>query len=78
MESEFVRVCLFEGVLDEFPVVLVNDFWFVVVVFYEVFHFFFEGMEEHSVLVDVLEEVFSGRFFVFVELDLSVFVVEVE
>ena len=35
-------------------------------------------MEEYCVLVDVLEEVFACGFFVFVELDLAVFVVEVE
>lgn len=69
---------LFECVFDEFPFIFLYDLWLIVVVFDEVVDFFFERVEEYCVLVDMLEEVLAGGFFVLVELDVSIFIVEVE
>ena len=77
-EAEFDCVGPLEEGFNEGEVVFVDYFLFVVVVVDEVVEFFFQVVEEHGVLVDVLEEELVGRFPVFVELDKAVFVVQVK
>ena len=70
-------VGLLVEVLNVLEVVLVQDVLLVVALLDQVFHFFFQVVEEHGVLVDVLEEVLTCCLSIGLELDLAVGVVEV-
>jgi len=58
--------------------ILVQHFLLVIALGHQIIEFFPEVMEEHRVLVDVLEEVLFRRLPVLVELDPSLFVIEVQ
>jgi hypothetical protein len=77
-EAELVSVGLLVEVLDVLEVVLVQDVLLVVALLDQVFHLFFQVVEEDGVLVDVLEEVLACCLSIGLELDLAVGVVEVQ
>ena len=77
-EPEFMGVGLLKEVFNEVKVVAGEHLRVVVLVFDQVFHFFFQVVEEHGVAVDVLEEELVGGLPVLAELDLPIGVVQVE
>ena len=77
-EAELVSVGLLVEVLNVLEVVLIEDVLLVVALPDQVFHLFFQVVEEDGVLVDVLEEVLACGLSVGLELDLAVGVVEVQ
>ena len=77
-ETELVGVGLLVEVLNVLEVVLVEDVLLVVALLDQVFHLLFQVVEEHGVLVDVLEEVLACCLSVGLELDLAIRIVEVE
>ena len=77
-EAELVGVGAFEQRLDIREVVLGEDFGLVVALPHEVVEFFLEVVEEHRVLIDVLEEVLACGLAVGLKLDVPVLVVEVQ
>ena len=78
LEAEAVCVGLLEEAFDELEGVLIDDVFFVVIIFQEEFELLSEGVEEDGVLVDVLEEELAGCFPVGLETDLSVVVVDIQ
>ena len=77
-EAELVGVGLLVQLLDVREVVLVQDVLLVVALVHQVLQLLFQVVEEHRVLVDVLEEVLASRRTIRVELDVSVRVVQVK
>ena len=77
-EAELVGVGLLVQLLDIREIVLVQDVLLVVALVHQVLQLLFQVVEEHRVLVDVLEEVLASRRTVRVELDVSVRVVQVK
>jgi len=73
-----VKIEVLKEVFNEVKVVAGEHFRVVVLVFDQVFHFFFQVVEEHGVAVDVLEEELVGGLPVLAELDLPIGVVQVE
>ena len=71
-------VGLLVQLLDVREVVLVQDVLLIVALVHQVLQLLFQVVEEHRVLVDVLEEVLASRRTVRVELDASVRVVQVK
>lgn len=78
LETELVGVGGLEGLLDEVRGVLVQDVALVVALLDQVLQLLLQVVEEHGVLVDVLEEVLARSLVIGVELDLPVRVVEVQ
>ena len=77
-ESELLGVGAVQQRLDEVARVLVENLALVVVLLDQVVELLVLIVEEHGVLVDVLQEVLVGGFPVLVELDLAVRVVQVQ
>ena len=77
-EAELVGVSLLVQLLNVREVVLVQDVLLVVALVHQVLQLLFQVMEEHRVLVDVLQEVLASRRTIRVELDVSVRVVQVK
>ena len=77
-EPELLGVGPIEQRLDEVARVLVEHLTLVVVLLDEVVELLVLVVEEHRVLVDVLQKVLMGGFPVLVELDLAVGVVQIE
>ena len=77
-EAELVSVGLLIQFFDVREVVLVQDMLLVVSLVHQVLQLFFQVMEEHRVLVDMLQEVLASSRTVRVELDVSVRVVQVK
>ena len=73
-----MRVGALEQVLDVLELVLVQNSLLVVALFNQVFHLFFQVVEEDGVLVDVLQEVLASCLTIRVELDLAIGIVEVQ
>ena len=71
-------VGLLVQLLNVREVVLIQDVLLVVALVHQVLQLLFQVVEEHRVLVDVLEEVLASRRTVRVELDVSVRVVQVK
>ena len=76
-EPEFLGVGALEQGFDEVEGVLVNNLLFVVVVAQQVVEFFLQVVEEHGVLVDVLEEELVGRLTILIKLDVAVVIPQV-
>ena len=76
-EPEFLGVGALEQRFDEVEGVLVNNLLFVVVVAQQVVEFFLQVVEEHGVLVDVLEEELVGRLTILIKLDVAVVIPQV-
>ena len=77
-KPEFMCVGLLKEVLNKIKVVAGKHLRVIVLVFDQVFHFFFQVVEEHSVAVDVLEEELVGGLPIFAELNLPIGVIQVE
>ena len=77
-EAELVGVGLLVQLLNVREVVLIQDVLLVVALVHQVLQLLFQVVEEHRVLVDVLEEVLASGLTVRVELDASVRVVQVK
>ena len=71
-------VGLLKEVFNEVKVIAGEYLRVVVLVFDQIFHFFFQVVEEHGIAVDVLEEELVGGLPVLAELDLPIGVVQVE
>ena len=78
LEAELLRVGEVVELLDELERVLLEHGGLVVLLLDQVVEALLEGVEEHRVLVDVLQEVLPRGALVGVELDLAVRVVQVE
>ena len=78
LEAELVAVGALEQVLHEGEVVPIEHFPLVVLVVQQVADLFFQVVEVDGVLIDVLEEELVRRLAVLFELDLPVFVVQVQ
>ena len=77
-EPELLGVGPIEQRLDEVARVLVENLTLVVILLDEVVELLVLIVEEHRVLVDVLQKVLMGGFPVLVELDLAVRVVQIQ
>ena len=77
-EAELHGVGALEQVLDELEVVLLEELRLVVLVLDQVLNLLFQVVEEHGVVVDVLQEVLTCCLAVGVELNLAVLIVEVQ
>src|SRR5699024_59026 len=78
LKAELKAICPLEQGLNKFPVIRFNNSGLVLLVFDQVLNFFFQVVEVHGVLVNVLQEVLVRGLAVHVELNLAVFVVEVQ
>ena len=77
-EAELVGVGLLIQRLNIREVVLIQDVLLVVALIHQVLQLFLQVMEEHRVLVDMLEEVLASSLTIRVKLDASVRVVQVK
>ena len=77
-ETELMRVGLLVELLNKGHIVSLDHALFVVAFAYEVLQFFFQVVEKHGVLIDVLEEVLPHGFVILLELDLALGVVQIE
>ena len=78
LEAEFRRVSLIEQRRDEAEVVLVEHLLLVVALFHQVVELFLQRVEEHRILVHVLQEILTRRFTILVELQTAIGVVQVQ
>jgi hypothetical protein len=78
LEAELLLVCAVEQLTDEVHRVLVQRFALVVVVLDQILELLFQVVEEHGVVVDVLQEVLVRSLTVGFELDLAVGAVQVQ
>ena len=77
-EPEFHRVGALKKLLDKGKVVLLHHRRIVVVVLQQVIKLFFQIVEEHRVLIHVLEEILVRSLAVFVKLDLPIFIEQIQ
>ncbi len=78
LETEFVGIGALEQRLHEGPGVLLQHRRLVVALVHQIAEFLVQVMEEHRVLVDVLQEVLPRRLAVLVELQLAIGTIEIE
>src|SRR5690606_30046863 len=77
-KTELLAEGVLEQITDEVHRVLVEGFTLVVLVLHQVFKLLIEIMEEHGVVVHVIQEVLAGSIAVHLKLNLSIWTVKVQ
>ena len=69
---------MLEQIFNVGKFIFLDNVTVVIVVLDQVIKFFFQIMEEHRVLINMLKEKLISRFAVFIELNLAILVIEVK
>ncbi|VTR60987.1 Uncharacterised protein [Serratia fonticola] len=78
LEAEFLGISLLEQLLDKGELILLQHRRFVISLIHQIAQFFRQVVEEHGVLVHVLQKVLPGGQPILIELDAPFGVVKVE
>ena len=78
LKTELVGVGLLKQRLDVLKFVLLQNLGLVVMVLYQIIELLPQVVEEHSVLIDMLQEELPRSHAVFIELNLAVFTVQIQ